>query len=110
MNRVSLGDGKWFDLDKAVKLEEGKWFDGRNRISRATGSQWLHESLYYTRKGNWVINRWSQVQGDRETYALISLSEVGNWVIAQEMDDDKLAGLPEPVRLSLLEGMKGQEV
>ena len=35
--------------------EENTYFDGRNQISSATGSQWEHQMLYESSKGNFYI-------------------------------------------------------
>lgn len=110
MDRMSLRDGKWFDRDKAVIIDEGTCWDGSNNISRATGSQWEHESLHYTRKGSWVLCWWSQWQGTKTTYSMLTDEQALAWIIDNQLSEDRLANLPEGVRLSLLEGMKGQEV
>lgn len=109
MDRVSLGGGKWFDRDKAVRIDEGTWWDGNNHISRVTGSQWAHESLFYTRKGCWVLCESSQWGGVKTEYSVIPDERALVWLLDNELPDSSLAGLPEAVRLSLLEGMKGQE-
>lgn len=84
MKRQSLTDdsGRWFDLDKAEKFEEDTFWDGRNRISKATGSQWNHEVIYRTASGLWVKNAWSQWQGSHESWTEISHTESAAWLIA----------------------------
>lgn len=96
MTRVSLGDGKWFETE-CTKFEEDTRWNGNNHISRATGSQWDHQVLYYTRSGNWVLNEWSQYQGVLETYEEISEDEAINWLINQEKFNE-LDALPRDVQ------------
>ena len=69
MKRVVItdGSGAWFDKDKAIEFDEDSWHDGRNFISRATGSQWEHQALYFTKSGVWILHNWSQYQGSRES-------------------------------------------
>ncbi len=82
MTRVALTDGGgWFDADKAEKVNEGSTHDGRNMISLATGSQWEHEALYRTRGGKWILNHWSNYQGSRESYTLISDADAAAWLV-----------------------------
>lgn len=112
MNRVNVYNPEtrelvgWFDADAAEKFEEDTWFDGSNRISKATGSQFEHEALYRTKGGRWVLDKWSQWQGSRETYEFISDDEAREWLIAQnedvaveryfgELEDERGPGRPE---------------
>lgn len=89
----------WFDDEAAIKFEESTWFDGSNHVSNPTGSQWRHEALYRTSKGNWILNRWSQMQQERETYELIDGDEAVAWLIAEghACDDEQLQRLPAGV-------------
>lgn len=82
MARISLGNGKWFSTRAATTWEEDTRWDGRNHISLATGSQWDHEQLYRTPKGTWVLHCWSQWQGSRPSYEVISEAEAHAWLIA----------------------------
>lgn len=52
------GEIGWFDRDKATLIAEDvtQW-DGNNRVSRATGSQWVREDLYETAGGIWLIQQ-----------------------------------------------------
>jgi hypothetical protein len=88
--RIQLQDeegaptGKWFDPAKATEWEEATWWNGNNHISRATGSQWEHETLYRTAGGAWVLHHWSQWQGSTESYTLVSASEAAAWLVRCE--------------------------
>lgn len=77
----------WFDDAKATKYEEATEWDGSNHISLATGSQTEHEALYRTAGGRWVLNRWSQWQGVRETYRFIDDQDARSWLLGNEHDE-----------------------
>ena len=81
MARVALEGGGWYDPDKAETWEEGTRWDGRNHVSLATGSQWDHEELHRTAKGVWVLRRWSQWQGSRETHERIDAEAAAEWLV-----------------------------
>ena len=93
MARISLGNGKWFDDDKAKTFHESTTWDGNNHISDVTGSQWEHELLYRTPKGTWVLHAWSQWQGARSSYDTISEARAIEWLIANGHHD----AVPAPV-------------
>jgi hypothetical protein len=114
MKRVAMtGDdsGKWFDRDAAVEFKEQTQWNGNNHISRATGSQWDHESLYYTRSGRWVLCHWSQWQGSLESYVEVSLADAVAWLIENEcLRDDGYDALPTAVRAAVDAGVEAVEV
>lgn len=85
MTRISVG-GCWFDKDKAEQFAEGQDHDGRNYISRATGSQWEHETLYRTAKGRWVLRQSSDWQGSRETWGEIDAATAAEWLVTNGHD------------------------
>lgn len=92
MKRVALtdGSGKWFDSEKAENYEEDSYHNGRNFISKATGSQWEHESIFVTKSGKFILNHWSNWQGSSETYELISKDQAAEWFAKQGFQDDQI--------------------
>lgn len=113
MTRTALTDGsnKWFDKDTAVCFQEHSWWNGNNHISRATGSQWNHEYLYYTKSGRWVLNAWSNYQNVPETYEEMAESDAIDWLIRQEkMEDKNLPKLPEQVQERVRAQMANAEI
>lgn len=111
MAKVALSDGGHFNPDTSVKFSESTFWDGWNLISHATGSQWEHEALYYTRKGKWVLNHWSQWQGSRESYQEIPLGEAVAWLVRNECEADAAyLELPEDVRAQVVAELEKQEV
>ena len=115
MRQQLTDSAQWFDTAKAAKIQEGTTWDGRNRISLATGSQWDHEALYYTKSGRWVLNSWSQWAGSIESYEEVSEDFACDWLIKNGMLDvaDWNIGdvpLPDSV-IDWLEGaMEGREI
>jgi len=90
------GDG-WFDMRATKKTwEEKTWFDGSNHISLATQSQWDHQALHLSRKGEWIISCSSEYQGTKPKAYRITQSEAAIWLIdnlhADAPDDEALSG------------------
>lgn len=79
--RIALtdGSGKWFSSETAQLFKEDTYWNGNNWISKATGSQWAHESLYRTAGGRFILNHWSNWQGSSETYEEIGNEEAAVW-------------------------------
>lgn len=88
MARINLGGGRWFNPHAAECFTEDTRWNGRNLISVATGSQWEHEELYRTPKGTWILHSWSQWQGSRPLYEVISDTQARTWLIDQDHGDD----------------------
>jgi hypothetical protein len=92
VSRYEMSDGTVVDTDRAVaSWDEDRYSDGHNRISKATGSQWDHESLYRTRKGRYYVEHYSQRQGSRDHAEWVSLESACRWLLANEHspgDDD----------------------
>ena len=86
MKRVSIGDGRWFDAEKATRFKEDTDWDGRNHISCATGSQWEHEALYRTAGMVWILNHWSDYSGSSDNYEVISEKQAARWLVRNNHD------------------------
>ena len=110
MSRVPMtdGSGSWFNPESSVLFKENTRHDGRNYISVATGSQWEHESLYYTRSGKWVLHSFSGWQGKLDTYEVIEESTAVSWLISNSHQD--LDELPESVRTAIEAGFENAEL
>lgn len=92
MKRTALtdGSGRWFDTEKAEAYEEKSWHNGNNWISKATGDQFVHETIYHTKGGVFILNHRSQWQGSIDTYKEITREEAAEWFAKQEFTDDEL--------------------
>lgn len=84
-------DGVIVNTDNATaSWEESTRWNGNNHISVATGSQWEHETLYKSRKGNYWIENVSQWQGSTPLARFVSATEAAAWIMANdgELPDD----------------------
>jgi len=80
----TMEDGRIVKTENAVASwnEDTDW-DGSNHISKATGSQWEHERLYKSKKGNYYLEWWSQWQGTTPGARWLTPQEAAHWLIAQ---------------------------
>ena len=89
--RFEMSDGMVVDLDNAsASWEEATRWDGNNHISKATGSQWDHQTLYRSRRGRYYIVSSSQWQGSTPSAEWVSNEEAARWLLANghEIPDD----------------------
>lgn len=82
MSKYNTEEGVIVDTDKAVASwqEDSDW-NGSNHISRATGSQWEHETLHKSSKGRYYIEYWSQWQGSMPGARFVSNEEAAKWLM-----------------------------
>jgi hypothetical protein len=81
MARYRMDDGTVVDTANATKSwDEARDHDGRNHISRATGSQWDHETLYRSRRGRYYLEHDSQWQGSRPWAEWLSNQRAAAWL------------------------------
>ncbi len=112
-DRVALtdGSGHWFDRDSAVKFDEDTWWNGSNRISRATGSQWNHETLYYTASGRWILRCWSQCEGTPATVEAVDQAEAVQWLASNaHFEGEAFEQLPGAVADAVRAGLAELEL
>lgn len=75
----------WFSLDAARRVaEEDTAWDGNNMISRATGSQWVHEDLLQTAGGTYVIRR-DNADGRFGSYHYVTPTDAEYWLRKQDL-------------------------
>jgi hypothetical protein len=67
--------------DATAKWEDGTFFDGHNRVSVATGSQWVNQTLYRSRKGRYYVETRSRIQGQRDSAEWVSPEEAARWLL-----------------------------
>ncbi len=73
------------DTAKAAKSwEEATSWNGNNHISKATGDQFLHETLYLSSKMRYYIEHSSQWQGSVPSCSEVSREEAAKWLIKNE--------------------------
>lgn len=87
MARFKMDDGAIIDTKKALQSwEECTDWNGNNHISRATGSQWNHETLYKSAKGNYYIVSSSQIQGNMDYARWVTPQDAARWLLLMEED------------------------
>lgn len=80
-----MADGTVVDTEKAQdSWGEATYWDGRNHISKASGSQWDHQTLFKSRKGRYYVLRSSDWQGARNHVEWISDEEATRWLLHNE--------------------------
>lgn len=78
-----MEDGTVVNTDKARQTwDEERFWDGRNHISKATGTQFNHETLYESRKGRFYVVHSSDYQGSRDHTEWVSEERAAAWLIA----------------------------
>jgi len=93
MARYEMSDGMIVDTNNAsARWKEAADFDGRNHISRATCSQWDHETLYRSRRGRYYIEHSSQWEGSVPNAEWVSNEEATRWLLKMGHD------LPEDLK------------
>jgi hypothetical protein len=102
MSRYRMSDGTVVDTSKATQSwDEDTYWDGQNHISRATGTQWNHETLYRSRKGRYYIESHSDWQGSRDSAEWVSREEAARWLLVNKVEGkefpEDLQGLVEQV-------------
>lgn len=99
MAKYRMEDGTIVNTEKAKQHwdEDTRW-DGRNYISKATGSQWNHETLYRSRKGRFYKVCESQWQGSTPNAEWIGEHDAVSWLSLMGHDiPDDLAKIVEEV-------------
>lgn len=99
MSRYRMEDGTVIDTSKASKSwDETTEWNGNNHISRATGSQWSHQTLYRSSKGRYYVEHTSQWQGSTPHVEWVSREEAARWLLNCEKDlPDDLEDLEDAI-------------
>jgi len=95
MARFKISDGAIVDTTRAAAhWDEDLEWNGNNHISKATGSQWEHETLYKSSKGRYYVVHSSQWQGSTDHAEEISQIDAVTWILQNGHDlPEDLAGL-----------------
>ena len=67
--------------------DEATRWNGHNHVSKATGSQWDHQTLYRSTKGRFYIEHTSQRDGTLASAEwLLSAQDAARWLLANDHD------------------------
>lgn len=87
MSRYVMDDETMVNTEKAkASWEEATSWNGNNHISKATGSQWEHETLYRSAKGRYWVEYTSQWQGSLPGARYVAPREAALWLLANAHD------------------------
>ena len=79
--------GVLVDTAKAAQTwEEATFWNGSNHISKATGDQFTHETLYKSSKGRYYIEHSSQWQGSHDYATFCEPEAAAKWLLLNEHD------------------------
>lgn len=85
MSKYRMESGDIVNTDKALQSwDEATDWNGNNHISRATGSQWAHETLYESRKGRFYVEHTSNYEGSLPHAEWISEQEAVRWLLLND--------------------------
>lgn len=88
-----MEDGTLINTEKASeRWEEQRVSNGSNMISRATGTQWHHETLLKSRKGRFYKLCQSDWQGTQDHCEWIDEREAVRWLMVNDHE------VPEALR------------
>jgi hypothetical protein len=83
-----MENGAVINTDKAqAHWDEDTWWNGSNYISKATGSQWEHQTLYKSRKGRYYILFESNWENTPTRAEWVSMEEAARWLLANNYYD-----------------------
>lgn len=76
----------WFDKDRATRIDEETTWNGNGHVSVHTHTQFMHQGLYRTAGGRWVLCRFSDWQGSQPTYEFVTDDEARSWLLVNHSD------------------------
>lgn len=94
MARYRMDDNTVVNTDKATgKWNESTRWNGRNHISKATGDQWEHQTLYRSTKERYYLVRWSDYQDRVASAEYVECDEAALWLLTNDHE------LPEDLKV-----------
>jgi hypothetical protein len=99
MTTYRMDDGTVVDTDRATThWNEATFWDGHNHVSKATGSQWTHQTLYRSRKARYYVEHTSQWEGARSHVEWLSPQAAAQWLLHNDHElPEDLAPLRDEV-------------
>ena len=85
MSKYRMSDNTVVDTNNStMSWNEATNFNGSNRIGVSSGSQWLDDTLYRSRKGRYYLVTHSRIQGRLNSAEWLSNEEATRWLLANE--------------------------
>ena len=78
----------WFDTEQAVCYKEPTEWDSNNHIGVRSKDQYRMSNLYKTPNGTYVLESWSNWQGEMTKWEIITESEAEQWLIQCNMGNE----------------------
>lgn len=95
MARYSMQDGSVVSTEDApARWQERTGWSFSGDISKATGSEWEHETLYRSQEGQYFIEHTSQRQGAAPYVLCVDPEQAYQWLLANDYDENA-EDLPE---------------
>ena len=85
MSKYRMSDNTVVDTNNATTSwdEDTNW-NGSNNIGVSSGSQWLADALYRSRKGRYYLVTNSYIDGRPDSAEWLSNEEATRWLLANE--------------------------
>lgn len=78
----------YFDLDAATEIiKEDTRFDGNNNVSVHNIDRFAHQRLIRTARGRWVLDHWSQYEGDQGLVSYLTDDQARDWLLVNGDDE-----------------------
>ncbi len=98
MARYSMQDGSVVDTENAkVRWNERSVWTFSTYVSKATGSEWEHETLYRGPRGQYYVEHTSEWQGSSPEADWVTPEEASHWLLANDYADET-DRIPEDLR------------
>ena len=87
MSKYRMSDNTVVDTNNStMSWNEATNSDGSNLIGVSSGSQWLDDTLYRSRKGRYYLVTHSRIQGRPNSAEWLSNEEATRWLLANERE------------------------
>jgi hypothetical protein len=88
MKRVEIDSERWFDLDRALSWNEATYQSvSLGIVSVATHLPGLHEMLFITHLGTWLLHRWNAWRASEgpdivssQGYEMLTQADAAKWL------------------------------
>jgi hypothetical protein len=102
MQKIFIGQGRWFDFDTAYKFDSKQFTAEDGHRDKATGGIFTRQTLYFTKKGNWILSEWDERSPEEGAYRILTENEACQWLATQNeqpwcLPDDIMADMKQKI-------------